>query len=139
MLFLFYIDKVKKSYIYDKLPVFKYLPSIISYNINVRHPKSESFLIREYYEICMTVSLIAWHLYKHVKNVFNICASVSIETKLYMWKICAYGIEYLSGACLIACIGCSLVVCYLVSPNTLLGLLSCLWVWQPSEPLFLSL
>ena len=40
----------------DKLSVFTYPPSIISYSINVRHTTSEYLHIREYSSIFMTMS-----------------------------------------------------------------------------------
>ena len=47
----------------------------------------------------------SWQLNKYITNDFNFYASVSINTKLYMWKIHVYGIEYLSGNFLLARVG----------------------------------
>ena len=63
------------------------------------------------------------------QNVFNICASVPIYTKLYTCKIRVYGIEYLSGACLIARVGRAFVVHEIISPTTLVDFLRYLQVW----------
>ena len=80
------------------MPVYKYLLSIILYSINVQHHMSVYFPIREYSDICTIVQQINWNLYKNATNIFNMCASVSIDTKIYECKICAYDIEYLSCA-----------------------------------------
>ena len=80
-------------------------PKIVMYSINVRYPMSEYFHIIEYSDICKIVSQIIWHFYEHVTNVFNMCAIVSTDTNLYTCEICAYGIEYLSGAFLLARVG----------------------------------
>ena len=48
---------------------------------------------------------MAWHLYKHVTNAFNVRESVSIETKVYTYEIRAYDISYLSDMCLLHVLG----------------------------------
>ena len=45
--------------------------------------------IMKYVQSCHEMD---WHLYKHVINASNVCASVSIDTKLYKYKIRAYDI-----------------------------------------------
>ena len=50
------MNKSKKSGRQDKFPVSTYIMSIISCSINVRHPTSEYFTIREYSDICMIMS-----------------------------------------------------------------------------------
>ena len=62
------------------------------YSINRRHPMSEYFPIMEYSDICTIMSQIAQNLYKSVASVFNIRASVSIDTKEYTVKIGVYDI-----------------------------------------------
>ena len=46
----------------------------------------------DYSDIHTIVSQIFWHIYEHVKNVFSMSETVSIDAKLYTWKIGAYGI-----------------------------------------------
>ena len=70
---------------------------------------SEYFPIREYSYIVQSCYETAWHLYKYVTNVFNVRASVSIDTKLYTWEIRKHNIEYLFHACLIMRVGSWLV------------------------------
>ena len=53
-----------------------YILPMITCSINVWHPKSESFTIREYSDIRMIMSQIDWHYYKHDSNFVNICSSV---------------------------------------------------------------
>ena len=61
-------------------------------SINVCHPTSEYLTIREYYDVCAIVSQISRYLYEYVKNVFNVIASVLIDSKLYTHKIRVYNI-----------------------------------------------
>ena len=72
-----YTDNSNKSYIHDKLTICTYLLSIILHSNNVRYRTSEYLPIREYSDICMIVSRIAWYLYKHVANAFNIRVALS--------------------------------------------------------------
>ena len=102
--------RVYKSDIKGKLPVFTYVTKIALYIINARHPTSEYFHIREYYDIFTIVSWILLKIYKHATNVFNMCVSVLIDIKLYTRIIRAYDILSLSVACLIAHAECTLVV-----------------------------
>ena len=104
------MGKSKKSDGQDKLTICTYLPSIILYSIDVQNPTSEYYPIREYYGICSIMSQIAWNLYKHVTNSFNVHEIFSIDTKLYTCEVRAYNMEYLSGACLIARVGRASVV-----------------------------
>ena len=53
---------------------------------------------------------MAWNSNKYVRNDFNVHASVSIDNTLYVCKIHAYDIEYLSGPCLFERVGYALVV-----------------------------
>ena len=51
-----YMDTINKFDRHNKLYVFIYLPSIIAYSINGRHPMSEYLHIREYSDIFTIVS-----------------------------------------------------------------------------------
>ena len=52
----------------------------------------------------------ACNFYKYLTNDFNIRVSESIDTKLCTCEIHTYGIEYLSGVCLLAHVGRALAV-----------------------------
>ena len=71
-------------------------------------------------EYLHTGEQILLDLYENVTNIFNMHASVSIETILYTWKVHVYKIEYLSRACLLERIGCALVVHELILPKRLM-------------------
>ena len=108
-LLVFYMGNSNKSDKQDQLSVFTYLPSIILHIIHLRNPTSKYLHMRYYSDIGTIVSRIFWHLYEHVTNILNMHLSVSMNTRLYMWKICADDIEYLSGACLLVHVECALV------------------------------
>ena len=110
LLFVWLVDKSIKSDRKGKLSVFSYILTIVSYSINTNHPTSECFHIKEFSEIRTIMSQIFWHLYEYVTNIFNMCVSVSVDTKLYTCKIRAYDIEYIFNACILARDGSVLVV-----------------------------
>ena len=52
---------------------------------------SDYFHIREYSDICMIMSQNGLKFEKMCHNIFKVRAGVSIDTKIHMYKIRAYG------------------------------------------------